>query len=100
MIVRAYDDMYSSMHASNLITCTGITFSLSNYSLSYNLIKKIGFWDTVEQAIGEDVHICLKAAWKTDGSVKTVPIFAPFNQISIQTGEGAIQDLKAKFWQI
>jgi hypothetical protein len=48
IIVRTYDDMYSSLHASNQISCSGVTFSFSNYTLSYALVKKIGFWDTVE----------------------------------------------------
>lgn len=59
--------MYSSMHASNLISCTGVSFSLSNYSLSYNLVKKVGFWDTCEEAIAEDIHMFLKSVWKTNG---------------------------------
>ncbi len=29
----------------------------------------------------------------------TVPIFIPFNQVSLSTGEGYINDLKARFWQ-
>ncbi len=52
VIIRTYDDMYSSMHASSLISCSGISFSLSNYTLSYSLIKRVGFWDTIEEAIG------------------------------------------------
>jgi len=35
------------MFLSNLVGCTGISFSLSNYTLSYSMVKKIGFWDTV-----------------------------------------------------
>jgi hypothetical protein len=75
--------MYSSMHASSLVSVSGISFSLSNYTLSYSLAEKIGFWDTVEAAIGEDMHMCLKAMFKTEGGVKTVPIYAPFNQLNI-----------------
>lgn len=100
IIVRTYDDMFSSLHASNQITCSGITFSFSNYTLSYNLVKKIGFWDTVEEAIAEDFHMCLKAHFKTNGQVKLIPIFAPFNQLCVQTGKGQVADLKAKFTQI
>lgn len=92
--------MYSSMHASNLVTCTNISTPLSNYTLSYNLIKKVGFWDTVEEAIGEDFHMFLKAIFKTNAEAKAVTIYAAWNQLSIQTGEGLFQDLKAKFWQI
>lgn len=41
--------------------------ALSNYSMSYNLIKRVGFWDTVEEAIGEDFHTFQKVMWKTGG---------------------------------
>lgn len=52
MISRVYDYMHSSLHAANLFSFTGITFPLSNYSLSLYLAKRMGFWDTVEEAIG------------------------------------------------
>lgn len=44
--------------------------------------------------------MCLKAHFKTNGEVKLIPIFSPFNQLCIQTGEGYKADMKAKFWQI
>jgi len=47
-MVRTYDDMYAAFHATQLITCSEITFSFSNYSMSYNLVKRIGYWDTIE----------------------------------------------------
>ncbi len=40
------------------------------------------------------MHMCLKAVFKTHGDVKTVPIFAPFNQLNIQTGKGTFADIK------
>jgi hypothetical protein len=51
IIVRTYENIYSSLHTSNQVTCSGIRFSFSNYTLSYRLGKKVGFWDTVEEAI-------------------------------------------------
>jgi len=45
---RVYDYMHSSMHCANLFSFWKITFPLSNYSLTYNLAKRMGFWDTVE----------------------------------------------------
>jgi len=68
-------------------------FPLSNYSLTYSLSKKIGFWDTVPDAIGEDFHTTMKAFWKTGGDAYTVPIFTPFNQINIQTGKNYFADI-------
>lgn len=47
VFVRTYDDMFASFHAASVAACCGPTFSFSNYTLSYDLVKKIGFWDTV-----------------------------------------------------
>jgi hypothetical protein len=51
------------VHFSNLFSLFGISFPLSNYSLSYSLAKKIGFWDTCPDAIGEDFHTTIKGFW-------------------------------------
>ena len=38
--------------------------------------------------------MCLKTMFKTNGEVRTVPIFTPFNQLNIQTGNGSFTDVK------
>ncbi len=67
VFTRVQDMMHSGMHFSNLYSSFDITFPLSNYTLSYKLAKKIGFWDTCAEAIGEDFHTTLKAIYKTNG---------------------------------
>lgn len=91
--------MHSFAHCSNLFSIFDLTFPLSNYTLSYKLIKKIGFWDTCPDAIGQDFHTTQKAYWKTGGEIKTIPIYTPFNQVNISTGNGYIEDVLARFWQ-
>ena len=76
-----------------------MSFPLSSYTLSFNLIKKIGFWDTCPDAIGEDYHTTIKAFWKTNGNVRTVEIHIPFNLVNVQTGNGYYEDVMARFWQ-
>jgi hypothetical protein len=76
-----------------------LIFPISNYSISYSLIKRIGYWDTCADAIGEDFHTTQKAFWKTSGEAFNVPIYVPFNQVNVQTGAGYIEDIKARFWQ-
>ena len=67
IFTRVYDMMHSFAHCSNLYSLFDVTFPLSNYTLSYNLVKRIGFWDTCPDAIGEDFHTTQKAYWKTQG---------------------------------
>ena len=52
IISRTYDQSHSAINYSNFSSFTDIAASLSNYTLSFNLIKKIGFWDTCADAIG------------------------------------------------
>lgn len=96
---RTYDQLHSCMHHSNLLSVIDAGFPLSNYTLSFNLIKRIGFWDTCADAIGEDFHTTLKAFWKTRGEIETVCIYACLNQVNIQTGKGYFADVEARFWQ-
>ena len=49
---RTYDQSHSAVHFANVSTFFEMAFSLSNYTVSFNLIKKIGFWDTCADAIG------------------------------------------------
>ena len=65
---RVYDIMHSFVHLSNL-QAVWFSFPLSNYSLSYSLVKRIDFWDTNSDAIGEDFHTCQKSFWKTSGRI-------------------------------
>lgn len=45
----------------------------ATYSLSYNLLKRVGFWDA--DVIPEDYRIFFKAFYKTGGGVEASPIF-------------------------
>lgn len=69
MMIRTYDQLYSLMHYGNMLSVFDASFSLSNETLSFNLIKQIGFWDTCSMAIADDAHIILKAFWKTQGQI-------------------------------
>ena len=95
---RTYDSMHSMVHLSSMVAIS-YSFPLSNYSISYCLAKKIGYWDTNTDAIGEDFHTCQKCHWKLDGPFHTIPIYVPFNQFSLSTGEGYCKDVRARFWQ-
>jgi hypothetical protein len=40
-----------------------------------------------------------KVCWKTQGQAETVPIYVPFNQLNLETGQGYLADIQARFWQ-
>lgn len=41
----------------------------SNYTISYNTVKKIGFLDSNPDAMCDDYHISNKSLWKTQGEI-------------------------------
>lgn len=99
LFTRIYDNTHSLVHLSNLVSFY-FAVPLSNYSYSYSLFESIGFLDINTDAITDDVHTYQKLFWKIKGPINTIPIYTPFNQLSVETGKGYIDDLKAKFWQI
>jgi len=40
-----------------------------------------------------------KLCWKTQGQAETVAIYVPFNQLNLETGQGYMADMQARFWQ-
>ena len=98
VVVRVHDMMHSFVHLANL-PALFFSFPLSNYTLSFNLVERVKGWDTCPDAVGEDFHMVQKAYWKTRNDIATVPIYVPFNQLSLQTNKGHIADIKARFWQ-
>lgn len=45
-ISRVADITLSQMQCSNSFSFNKMSFPISNYSVSYSLMKSIGFWDT------------------------------------------------------
>ena len=57
------------------------------------------FFDTCIYSRTEDIRTPAKAYWTSNGNLETVPIITPFCQMSINTGLGWIEDIKARFVQ-
>lgn len=83
---------------SNLYPGSPIPFPCSAYSLSANLAKSAGFWDTGPEAIGEDMHMFLKCFFATQGCFKAIPVFCPASQCNIQE-QTTYQTLLARYTQ-
>ena len=58
------------MAMQNLGSPMQLGFPISNYTMSLALLERIDFWDTTEDAIGEDFHMFVKAYFKTHGQVR------------------------------
>lgn len=99
ILTRVSDQFNSYMHASHLFSIFDITFALSNYTISYDYLQEVGFWDTCYDAVAEDYRMIQKAFWKNAGRMRTKPIYVPFAQLNIKTGNGYCADVKAKYKQ-
>lgn len=97
-IVRATDYMWSALACQNLNSWFGVGFPISNYSLSLKLVHDIGYWDCFPDAIGEDMHMYIKAFLHTNGAAHVYPLHAPMNMCHIQ-GSSYIGNLWARFLQ-
>ncbi|CAO0797874.1 unnamed protein product [Mucor circinelloides] len=96
--VRVTDITWSAMVMSNLSNSRGMCIPCSNYSLSMVLADKVGYWDTDADAVGEDMHMWLKCFWKTQGQVRTAPIYVPINLTNVQT-ESYLSNVSARYVQ-
>ncbi len=64
---------FSSLWRTGLLVQGDRLVALSTYSLSFRLLKEIGFWDT--DVIPEDYRVFFKAFFMKKGQVSTNPIF-------------------------
>jgi hypothetical protein len=92
------DITWSALVMSNLSHSDGLCVPCSNYSLSFILAERVGYWDVDADAIGEDMHMWLKCFFKTDGHARTAPIFVPINLTNVQC-EGYAANLYARYVQ-
>ena len=98
LLVSYVDTLMAFSHEGGLYSpFSHYSIAMSNYSLSYCLLERIGFWDVCEMSKGEDQRISAKAYFETNGDVFVKPIFVPANQLSLRTGKGIIADCFVRF---
>ncbi|KAI8974963.1 glycosyl transferase family group 2-domain-containing protein [Pilobolus umbonatus] len=96
--VRMTDITWAALVMSNLSNADGLCVPCSNYSLSFILADRVGYWDVDADAIGEDMHMWLKCFFKTDGHARTAPIFVPINLTNVQC-DGYMANIHARYVQ-
>lgn len=70
--------------------------SAQNYSLSFYLLDKIGYWDA--DIIPEDYHLFFKAFFKTRGKVEVEAIYLPLFADAPE-GENLWKSIKSQYFQ-
>jgi hypothetical protein len=87
---------FGSLWRTALLVQKDRLISNSTYSLSFSLLKKIGFWDT--DVIPEDYRIFFKAFYKLQGKVWIEPIFLK-TSMDAPLSSNYINSLKNKYQQ-
>lgn len=64
-----------SIHLANLQEPTKLIFNYSCYSLSFRLLRDVGYWHT--NIIPEDWHLFLQTFFEKKGKVEVEPLFLP-----------------------
>lgn len=88
---------FSSLWRTGLLVQGDRLISTSTYSLSFKLLKEIGFWDT--DVIPEDYRVFFKAFFAKKGDVATNPIFLKTSMDS-PLSPTYVESLKNKYSQI
>lgn len=87
---------FGSLWRTALLTQKDRLITNSTYSLSFSLLKRIGFWDT--DVIPEDYRIFFKAFYKLQGKVWVEPIFLK-TSMDAPLSSNYIKSLKNKYHQ-
>ena len=98
VFIRSFDHYHSYAHCNNSVSYFEFGAAFANYTLSYNFIKEVGFWDKNAEALGEDMHTLSKLFWKTEGRARSIPIYTSFNQLNLEQADSYISNVVGK-WQ-
>jgi len=103
-IVRVADILWTAGGLSGLYSASSIAPPTSVYSLTLDLIDRVGGWDCDAEAIGEDLHMYVKCFFALNGNLTCRTIMSPVSQSNVMgSGKGGIRgvymDMKARYKQ-
>ena len=104
-IVRVADIMWCAAGLSGHYTGSTIAPPTSVYSLSLQLVDRVGGWDTGPEAIGEDLHMYLKCFFALNGNLTVRTVISPISQTNVTAGGygkgvgGFFSDMGARYKQ-
>lgn len=85
LLVRVADILWGGAGLAGYLPWAPIHIPTSVYSLPLGLAESVGGWDGDPTAIGEDMHMLLKAYFNSHGSLVTVPVYSPASQCNISS---------------
>lgn len=103
-IVRVADILWCAAGLSGLYSGSTVAPPTSVYSLTLELIDRVGGWDCGSEAIGEDLHMYLKCFFALNGNLTSRTVLSPVSQSNVTGGgkEGVVgiyMDMTARYKQ-
>jgi len=95
-VLRIPDGLSGINRMSNLLLPGSVKFPTSCYSLSWQMLNEVDYWD--EEVIPEDWHLYLKCSYTLGDRVNVQPIFLPLGNDCVLT-DGYWKTLKAHYAQ-
>ena len=94
--LRIPDGLSGINRLSNLLLPGSVKFPTSCYSLSWQMLNEVDYWD--EEVIPEDWHLYLKCSYTLGDRVNVQPIFLPLGNDCVLT-DGYWKTLRAHYAQ-
>ncbi len=94
--LRIPDGLSGINRMSNLLLPGSVKFPTSCYSLSWQMLNEVDYWD--EEVIPEDWHLYLKCSYTLGDRVNVEPIFLPLGNDCVLT-DGYWKTLRAHYAQ-
>jgi hypothetical protein len=103
-IVRVADILWSAGGMSGLYRSSTIGPPTSVYSLSLELIDRVGGWDGDAEAIGEDLHMFIKCFFALNGNITCRTIMSPVSHSNVvgtykEGVRGIVSGMEARYKQ-
>ncbi len=94
--LRIPDGLSGINRLSNVILPGSVRFPTSCYSLSWQMLNEVDYWD--EEVIPEDWHLYLKCSYTLGDRVNVEPLFLPLGNDCVLT-DGYFKTLRAHYAQ-
>ncbi|MEO8540922.1 MAG: glycosyltransferase family 2 protein [bacterium] len=94
--LRIPDGLSGINRLSNVILPGSVKFPTSCYSLSWQMLNEVDYWD--EEVIPEDWHLYLKCSYTLGDRVNVEPLFLPLGNDCVLT-DGYFKTLRAHYAQ-
>jgi hypothetical protein len=94
--LRIPDGLSGVNRLSNLVMPGSVRFPTSCYSLSWQMLNEVDYWD--EEVIPEDWHVYLKCCYSLGDRVRVEPLLLPLGNDCVLAG-GYAKTLKAHYFQ-